>query len=633
MGQITRSFRFTGTPSETDWNVDVDALFSLVNGSIDSTNVTTSGASGISVLATAQTYSARKTFSAGIVLDELVSVAAAGAGLVKLADFRYDPASGTSTDLDGFYIDLTGDDDAATPNETIYGRFGVRFTDTGDASEDGELFWGVMTAGSLATELWLSGAALYPNANDGLALGVSGTAFSDLFLASGAVINFNAGDVTITHAANALALAGASSGYTVDAVLSPATNDAAALGTTSLGWSDLHLATGGVINWANGEVTITETDANTLTIAGVATRVDLAAGILEMNNAIEWDTGVAVVAAEYSIGRDADATNQLHLNVPTGASYELSVNDVATLTLSATTLTLGSAVTTVALPSGTAFSWNSGDVTETHAANTLTWAGAASGYVFNGGNIYLNDTSNAKMTLGLTLNQGANDDEIFALKSSDVSHGVTSTTEDDTYGFFKKLSASNGGLFTVGLTAASDGHAVYLQGIAGGASTTHSAAGKGIVQISTAVKSGTGQASAAANGNLLCVDDNGSVRFIVDVEGDLFADGSAPTIYDTHDDVALVSAFDYMSHREGAKGLVETEWEDFTKYNEQQLIELDILGGPRVGVDPSKRGLINYTGLARLHNGAIRQLGRALNQQKAQITALEGKLMQLAERN
>jgi hypothetical protein len=41
--------------------------------------------------------------------------------------------------------------------------------------------------------------------------------WSDLFLASGAVINFNNGDVTITHSANTLAFGGAASGYTFDA--------------------------------------------------------------------------------------------------------------------------------------------------------------------------------------------------------------------------------------------------------------------------------------------------------------------------------------------------------------------------------------------------------------------------------
>ena len=47
-----------------------------------------------------------------------------------------------------------------------------------------------------------------PDANDGATLGVSGTAWSDLFLASGAVIDFNASNVTLTHSAGLLTLAG-----------------------------------------------------------------------------------------------------------------------------------------------------------------------------------------------------------------------------------------------------------------------------------------------------------------------------------------------------------------------------------------------------------------------------------------
>ena len=47
-----------------------------------------------------------------------------------------------------------------------------------------------------------------PVSNDGASLGISGTAFSDLFLASGAVINFNAGNVTWTHSAGKVAMTG-----------------------------------------------------------------------------------------------------------------------------------------------------------------------------------------------------------------------------------------------------------------------------------------------------------------------------------------------------------------------------------------------------------------------------------------
>ena len=47
-----------------------------------------------------------------------------------------------------------------------------------------------------------------PQADDGGTLGSATRSWSDLFLASGAVINFNNGDVTLTHSANALTLAG-----------------------------------------------------------------------------------------------------------------------------------------------------------------------------------------------------------------------------------------------------------------------------------------------------------------------------------------------------------------------------------------------------------------------------------------
>tara|TARA_Y100000310_G_scaffold126272_3_gene125062 strand:+ start:15691 stop:16749 length:1059 start_codon:yes stop_codon:yes gene_type:complete len=50
--------------------------------------------------------------------------------------------------------------------------------------------------------------AVLANSDDGGAIGASGTAFSDLFLASGAVINFNAGAETITHSANTITFGG-----------------------------------------------------------------------------------------------------------------------------------------------------------------------------------------------------------------------------------------------------------------------------------------------------------------------------------------------------------------------------------------------------------------------------------------
>jgi hypothetical protein len=51
-------------------------------------------------------------------------------------------------------------------------------------------------------------ATLEPATSDGAALGTASKMFSDLFLASGSVINFNNGDVTATHSSNVLTIAG-----------------------------------------------------------------------------------------------------------------------------------------------------------------------------------------------------------------------------------------------------------------------------------------------------------------------------------------------------------------------------------------------------------------------------------------
>ena len=75
--------------------------------------------------------------------------------------------------------------------------------------------------------------------------------------------------------------------------LTPGTSDGTALGTTSLMWSDLFLASGSVINLNNGDVTLTHS-SNTLTVAGgtlataaLTTSTIVASGIIKTDDATE----------------------------------------------------------------------------------------------------------------------------------------------------------------------------------------------------------------------------------------------------------------------------------------------------------------------------------------------------------
>lgn len=226
---------------------------------------------------------------------------------------------------------------SATAN---YGKLYVKSSDSNLYFKDDGGTETALTGGGVGANAALSNLSgvaintdLILGSSDGGALGSATKMWSDLFLASGAVINFNNGDVTITHSADTLTFAGGtvvlgvatattyngmtvttSSGTftltnskvfsvtqtltlsgtdstvmtfpttsatiartdaantftgastasawvltspTITTKLNPTSDDGAPLGDTTHNWSDLFLATGAVINYANSNVVIT----------------------------------------------------------------------------------------------------------------------------------------------------------------------------------------------------------------------------------------------------------------------------------------------------------------------------------------------------------------------------------------
>lgn len=86
------------------------------------------------------------------------------------------------------------------------GSFGI-WADYNNEVANSKLCVSIDSSSDCNNYVWTT-TAFRPASNDGASLGVSGTAFSDLFLASGAVVNFNASDITLTHSADTLTLAG-----------------------------------------------------------------------------------------------------------------------------------------------------------------------------------------------------------------------------------------------------------------------------------------------------------------------------------------------------------------------------------------------------------------------------------------
>lgn len=162
----------------------------------------------------------------------------------------------------------------------------------------------VLTTGVAITGTLAVSGAFTPSANDAAALGSASVSWSDLFLASGAVVNFNNGNYTLTHSAGSLTAAGgpltapsfipssssvpsngvylpasntlglainsAAAAQLTATALSPAASDGNALGTSALMWSDAFLASGAVINFNNGNLTLTHSAGLLTNNAGYA---------------------------------------------------------------------------------------------------------------------------------------------------------------------------------------------------------------------------------------------------------------------------------------------------------------------------------------------------------------------------
>ena len=262
----------------------------------------------------------------------------------------------------------------------------------------------------------------------------------------------------------------------------------------------------------------------------------------------------------------------------------------------------------------------------------------------NAGAVYIGDSANGNMTIGLTINQAANDNQALALKSSDVGVGTGTTwdgtIEEDTYGSMGKVAAATGGLLIRGFsegTIDASIQGVRIYGIANTGQATKSISGVGIVTIDVAEHDDAGGLSnMTADVNCFSVRRRISsglrAAFLVDEDGDLFCDSgtstTAVTVYDAYDDVALIHAYDRACNPSDA---ITTEHRAWLKYNEQKLVEVGVLGDTL-----ANGGLTCVTKLQQLQNGAIRQIGARqldiidqLNERDERIAALENKIKRL----
>ncbi len=247
----------------------------------------------------------------------------------------------------------------------------------------------------------------------------------------------------------------------------------------------------------------------------------------------------------------------------------------------------------------------------------------------NSGMLSLGDISNSGMTTGLTINQGAYDNEILALKSSDVAHGLTSAAETDTWYKIAKNDAALGGAWIEAIAEDAATIVVLEHYATGGtASTAKTTSSLGLIDYLAREHDGADAiANVTANGNVFTVRARvggaNATRFLIDEDGDMYSVTAGQT-FDDYDDIALIETYDAV--RSGSlKGQIKADFGAVMLMDESTLIDAGVLGDTI-----SNGGLTNQTQLTRVLTGGIRQLSKNHMNLAARVDSLT---LELTEAN
>ena len=338
--------------------------------------------------------------------------------------------------------------------------------------------------------------------------------------------------------------------------------------------------------------------------------------VLFDGNAQDYHVGIDDSSDELVIGRGTALGTTPAITVATSGattysgaatfSDDLAING-GDATSTATTFNLFNATVTT------------GNLFGAGTANTI---GAATGYTNFRHTVFINDTANANMTVGQTINQTTNTNEIAAYKGSDVAHGFTAIAETDTYGNVARANGASGGLLVRGFSGGTD-YGLQLRGLVNAQTTTKSTAATGVVVIDAGTRSGTGVTGLGANENMVVFRSDGTARFIFDADGDSHQDvGTAWTNFDSHDDVAALDSLAYSVSRVGdpLKDAIRT---NFGPSLDAMLSRDEIQRMKLVTFNADGHHFVNMSKLAMLHTGAIRQLGASGRATLTRLEALE----------
>ena len=272
-------------------------------------------------------------------------------------------------------------------------------------------------------EITMTATAIAPSTSDGQALGTSSLMFSDLFLASGSVVNFNNGDVTLTHSSNTLTLGGGAldvdGGITIDNITIDGT-------TIALSADDLTIDVAGdiILDADGGDILIKDAGTTIGELGNSSSDFAISATVQDKDIAFKGnDGGATITALTLDISEAGAAT--FNDKIIMGTNKEVQFVDTnESIKSDGSKLILKSGGTTFNLP---ASDGSAGQFLKTDGSGTLSFdtvSSAADDLTAGDAAVTLTTTSG-----NITIDAQGNDSDII-FKGTDGSSDTTFLTID-----------------------------------------------------------------------------------------------------------------------------------------------------------------------------------------------------------
>ena len=349
-----------------------------------------------------------------------------------------------------------------------------------------------------ALDLILAENALTPGSSDGTALGTTSLMWSDLFLASGSVVNFNNGNVTVTHGDGVLQI-------DTDSKLEFRDN-AIFINSSADGQLDIDADDEIEINSAKIDIDATGNGSDAIVIEATAGGID----VLASGAAAGEDIDIIATGSSVNITSTENDASAIHLNASAGGiNIDASSGDVD---IDSSTVDMLTTSTMVLLSQSTAsLKGNTG----------ATFGDDTEQIVFNGsGNVDF-DAVTLDIDASSTITLDGTGVSIDGTLDSNFT--VTGSGKDLT------LSVAGGGTQQLILNSAGTGstNAIVINSSAGGLDID-AAAGASIDAVGITINSGSGELDLTTSGTM----DVNSVAFDLDASGAITIDGTSTVSID-----------------------------------------------------------------------------------------------------